>query len=259
MPYGMLLKKIIKEKNGYTYTYVAKECRKIGVKLDKSNLINIVNGKKKPPKEEISKAIAKVCDVDERLLILEAYLDTAPKEIMLLLNNLRYSSFLYAKKGMEDINMSDIVNTKNIPNNIVELIKNEFLRQPISEYILDYLNDIEKIEIIDTGLKLSSNNYGKENDFILSTKEPISFEIGDKGMEPKILEGARVTIKFKTKHNDGDIVLVVEDNKMIARMIFYKENEIILVPLNKEYKNLVYPKNDLTHILGKIEKIILEI
>lgn len=259
MPYGMLLKKIIKEKNGYTYAHVAKECRKIGVKLDKSNLINIVNGKKKPPREETSKAIAKVCNVDERMLILEAYLDTAPKEIILLLNNLQYSSYLYAKKGMEDINISDIVNTTNIPNNIDELIKNEFLKQPLSEYILDYLNDMEKIEIIDTGLKLSSNNYGKENNFILSTKETVSFEIRDKGMEPKILEGSRVTIKLKTKHNDGDIVLVQENNIMVARMIFYKENEIVLIPLNKEYKNLVYPKNDITHILGKIEKIILKI
>ena len=80
MPYTKLLNNIIADSN-LSYKFIAEKCTEMGTTIDPSYISKLLSGKCNVPSEKISRALANVCGYDERLLVLEGYLDIAPKEI----------------------------------------------------------------------------------------------------------------------------------------------------------------------------------
>ena len=80
MPYHKLLNNIIASTN-YTAQEIINKCAEKGIKMNKAYMSKLRNNKVPPPSEDVSRVISKVCDVDERFLVLEGYIDKAPKEI----------------------------------------------------------------------------------------------------------------------------------------------------------------------------------
>ncbi len=98
MAYSKLLNIAIASTD-YTQEEVAQECCKLGVKVSRSQINKWLNKKSKPPRAEVSRAIATVCNVDERKLVIEGYMENAPKEIqdlIKMIRNFAYSSTIAA-------------------------------------------------------------------------------------------------------------------------------------------------------------------
>jgi len=82
MAYTALLNKLI-ENSGLTVKEIAERCTESGTKITAAYISTLRNSTdNRAPSSEVSKALAKVCGAkNENVLVIEAYLDTAPAEL----------------------------------------------------------------------------------------------------------------------------------------------------------------------------------
>lgn len=246
MPYYKMLKKVVSNTN-YTQEEIAKQCEELGITISKSYINKILNDKLPAPTEEVSRTIAKVCNCDERLLVIEGYLDKAPKEIKDALISLKYIIMLYSINLLEN----------RIDKKTIEETRIKFEEEPLADFVIELI-DNGKSEIImkELGVEIEAKN----ERVICSLTKPISFKVEDNAMYPLIKENDEVTIEIKDRYINGDMIAVtIQGQKgiMIRQAVFLGRN-IELVALNKEYKHKTYDKDDVI-ILGKVKKIITEI
>lgn len=246
MPYNVLLNRIVAE-SGYTAKQIVEECENKGVHIDKTYFSKIQNGRIGAPREEISIAIAEMCNADARKLVLEGYLDKAPKQVkefLLTIKNILISSSL------------QILNSAYDENTIKEL-QIQLEKEPLSDYIIEYLNNVNSFKNINQNM---FNTQINQNDMNIMLTEPIGISVPDNSMFPLIQEKAKVCLKLEEKYNNGDILVIKPKNKdeLLIRYALINDNEIILTPLNKDYKKLTYNLDDIV-IMGKVIKVITEI
>ena len=246
MPYNLLLNRIVAE-SGYTAKQIIEECENKGIHIDKSYFSKLQNGKVGAPKGKISKAIAEICNGDEKKLILEGYLDKAPKEV---------KEFLNAIKNILVSSSLQLLNSAYDENTLKEL-QIQLEKEPLSDYIIEYLNNINSFKNINQNI---FNTEIKQNDVNIMLSEPIGITVQDSSMFPLIPEKSKVCLKLEEKYNSGDILAVKLKNKddLFIRYVLFNDTEIILAPLNKDYKRLVYNHNEVV-IIGKVIKVITEI
>jgi len=246
MAYSKVLKKIIAKTN-YTQEEVAKKCTELGAKVGRSYITKLLNSKKEVPSENISRAIAKVCDADERILVLEGYIEKAPKEIKEAFNSVRNMLMLCSINILENH-----IDTQTI-NELSESLKEE----PLAEFIVSLIEKSKNvINIKETGMEIEAEN---EN-LILNLTKTMGIKVEDNSMYPLIKQNDEVIIQLEERYINGDILLIKinNDNKIVIRQVVFLGNEVELIPLNKEYKIKTYKREDIT-ILGKVKKVITEI
>lgn len=246
MPYYKMLKKVISKTN-YTQEEIAKQCEELGVTISKSYINKIINDKLPAPTEEVSRAVAKVCNCDERLLVIEGYLDKAPKEIKQAFLSLKNTTMLYGINAFEN----------KMDKKTINEVKEKFEEETLADFVLDLIeNGKNEITLKELGLEIEAIN----EKLICKLTKPISFKVEDNGMCPLIKENDEVTIEIKDRYINGDIIAVnVPDHKgVIIRQAVFLGRSIELVPLNKEYEHKTYNKENII-ILGKVKKIITEI
>lgn len=246
MPYARMLKKIIAEK-GYSHADVIRMCKEIGVNITEGYFSKITNEKNKIiPSEKITRAIAKVCEVDERKLIIEGYIDKAPKEI---LDTFIAIKCMQTKGAMKIIELQNIVKEKEAEN-IIE-------KEPLSDTIIDILEGKENYsQFIDNGFIYSKIN--DKLDINVTLKEPQGTQIKDNAMAPIILKGDKVIIEVKNSYNSSDIVLVKHKEQHFVRYKYNINNTVKLVPINKEYEEIIDDK-DKIEVIGRVNYIIRKI
>ena len=252
MPYNKLLRNIISNTN-YTQEEISRKCSELGIDISRSYITKLENANNKIPTEKVSKAIAQVCNIDERLLIIEGYLDKAPKEIRNAFLVLKEYSCLYGITALENV----------IENKSLEGIKNVLEKEILSGFVLsitEYCKAFAKVK--DIGLELKTEN----NNMVFNFGEIIGFKITDNAMYPLIKENDEVKIEIKDiqEYQDSDILIIKFNNKenITARQATILGKDIKLVPLNNKYHSkLVHiGDNDIDiKILGKVKKIIREI
>ncbi len=258
MPYSKLLSKVIAE-SGYTATQIVEECNKRGKSVDKAYISKLVNGKVPPPREELSRMLANICNVNEKILVLEGYIDKAPKEILEAFNSIRNKINYYGMRAFDNV----------LSEEHCKVLQNEMEKEPIAEFILELINiKDEKIKITEdiielpiTEKELADMLKGKKIDEVkISINEPISITVKDNGMFPIVPEKSKVILEIKKEYQDAEILAIKIKNKddFVVRYVLFKDNEIILKPLNKEYYTEKYDKNDVI-ILGKVKKVIMDI
>ena len=195
MPYSKLLRKVIAE-SGYTATQIVEECNKKGRSIDKAYISKLVNGKVPPPKEDLSRMLANICNVNEQELVIEGYIDKAPIEVLEAFNSIRNKINSLGLMAFENILTEDNYKT----------IQEEMEKEPIAGFILDLVNSKdEKIPITENLIKLPKTEKelldmvkGKKQDEIkISINEPISITVKDNGMFPIIPENSKVILEIK--------------------------------------------------------------
>lgn len=243
MPYSQLLKDTIK-KNKFTNKDIIEQLNKQNISIDKSYLSKLINGKIPPPREEISIAIAKMCGIDERLLVIEGYFDKAPKEIKELLEDIRFYS---------SIPMLSIVEN-NANENIINLYKENLSKKPISEFLLGLLDNNKK-----NTLKFDNNNILINSDLTsinLQMPNDINFSIDNSDMSPIIPKDSKITLEICEKYKNGDIVAIKYNDNIYARYYFINNSEVLFTAIDKNSE--VIDSNN-AEILGKVKKVISEI
>lgn len=266
MPYYKVLRNAIANSK-YTSSQIIKKCNEdFGIHLNKSHLSKLLNNKANPPREELSRAIAKICEIDERKLILEGYLDNAPKEIQDIFINMQYMLYSSAITFAAEINVEDILPEEeilkyNVDKNIsiLEIIKPLLKNEPLSDMLIGLLDDqTENINLIKNGFTCKINN----SKITLELKNPIGFSINDNSMKPLIDKNDKVTIEIKKTYNNSDMVVYTEKkdkNKNVKiRNLTKINNTYVMSALNKEYKEEILKKDDVT-IIGCVNNIIKKI
>ena len=247
MAYGRLLNNMIIE-NGYNYVEFLKECEKRGKKIDKGNFSRIINDKAKPPKEDTSRLFASICNVDARPLVIEGYIDTAPKEIKEALLSLKMTM------SMATLQIYD----NRIDKENIERLKEELKKEPLSDFILKLLK-----------IKPNENNYNdfnfeisdvKNGSLNITLEDSSLLTVKDNSMYPKIQKDSKIGLKLEEVYKNGDIIaLKVKNIDDILIRYFLINNELItLVPLNNKFETITYKKEDIL-ILGRVSRIVTEI
>lgn len=248
MPYAKLLKEMIASTN-YTNIEITEKCKELGEPINETYLNKIVNGKLKAPSEKKSRAIAKVLNVDERKLIIEGYIDKAPKEIKEFLENIRMMGILGANKC-----------TEKIDYNLLYELEKELAKEPLSDIIINisdnkqnYMDFMEKETYVERFMN---------EKFELGFHNPIGIEITDNAMSPKINKGDKVTFEFigKNDYKSTDILLVQtkQNPEIRVRNAIKINNTIKLQGYSSEYIEPPCNKDDLI-ILGKVSHVIKKI
>ena len=256
MPYSMLLRKIVAD-SGYSSKYIVEECEKRNYKIDKSYFSKLLNDKVPPPTEELSRIISDICNVDERQLVLEGYMDKAPKEIKEAFSSIKmitmYSTLRLFQSGIDE--------------NVFEKVEEELKKMPISDFIIQLIDnkdlcmqmgdlmfpdDDDDDDIIDTNIK--------DDDITININQPVGFKMPDNSMFPIIQENAQIMLKFQPKYDDGDIIaLKIQDEEdFTVRCAIFQEDKIILKAFNSKEPIKSY-EYDKISILGKVNKVITEI
>lgn len=243
MPYNKLLRKIISNTN-YTHEEISKKCSELGVNISRSYVTKLENTSK-IPSEKISRAIAQVCNVDPRLLIIEGYLDKAPKEIKDAFISLKYIIMLTSLNIFEN----------KIDKEIFDELKQILEKETLSEFVIELIDN--GTTVLDT--KEGYNLKSEDDKLIFKLSQPVGINITDNSMSPIIKEKDEVIMEIKDKYEDSDILVVKFNNEehITTRQAIILGNNIKLVPLQNEYKSkLVHIGNEDIKILGKVKKII---
>lgn len=249
MPYSKLLKKII-EDSGYSQKDIIEKCSKEGKNINKTYLSKLINGKTTPPSKEISSILAKVLNTNEKLLIIEGYLDKAPQEIRTAIINIKKLSIYQA---------IEFYKNKFAPE-YIELLKEEIDNQPLSDFILEFIEQDKQTRILNEMEKLEMNIDQDQSKIQINFSQPHYFPVTDNAMFPIIPHNSQVLLKMEEKYVNGDIVAVKikKIENILLRQLVYSNDNIILIPLNKEYSTTTYRKEDIM-ILGKAIKVINDI
>ena len=151
MPYYKMLNEIV-AKTSYSQEEIANKCTELGVPMSKSYMNKLLNNKLSAPKEEISRAIAKVCNADERLLVMEGYIDKAPKEVSEAFNSLRNMQTLVVLNTLEN----------RMDNKTFEEFRELFEKEPLAKFIIDLIeNGNNAVDIKQMGMEIKAENEKK--------------------------------------------------------------------------------------------------
>lgn len=247
MAYSKLLNKIISNTN-YTQEEIAQKCCNLGVKLSREKVNALQNYRSKPPKYEVSRAIAKVCNADERLLVTEGYFDNAPEEVKQVLKDIQYF--------INTIALLTVTNLRNLNTEDINQIQQYLEKETISETLIQIMEEKEN------SIKLFENNLNYSEDILGNTinfNVPYGIDITDNGMSPLIEKGNQVILNIKNNYDTSNIV-AYQDNKehTKVRILTKVNNTLVMIPLNKNYKKEIYSTDDI-NILGEITKVIKDI
>lgn len=244
MPYYKMLNEIV-AKTSYSQEEIANKCTELGVPISKSYMNKLLNNKLSAPKEEISRAIAKVCNADERLLVMEGYIDKAPKEVSEAFNSLRNIQMLFTLNTLQN----------HIDKKTFVELQKFFEKEPLSKFIIDLIeNGKNAVDIKQMGMEIKAEN---EN-LIMNIGGELGIKVEDNSMYPLIKKNDEIKLLISDRYVNGDILLInINDNTVIRQAVFLG-NDIELIPLNKKYETKTYRKEEVK-ILGKVQKIITEI
>jgi len=249
MAYARLLEKIINNTE-YSNVDIANKCKELGVNVDRTYINKLLNNKSKPPKEEISRAIAKVCGADERLLVLEGYIDKAPTEIVNVLKQIKFLTSVAA------LNIFDNYFSKN-SELFLEQLKLQLDNEPLSDFLITILDsNSTNINFEDLGLQFSEKN----DNYNINLTAPVEITVTDNSMFPIVPQNAHINLQLKEAYNNGEIIALKLKGKedLIVRYIFYTDNNIMLTALNQDFTPIICKKEDIL-IMGKVTKVITKI
>ncbi|HYE09865.1 MAG TPA: XRE family transcriptional regulator [Patescibacteria group bacterium] len=239
------------EKSKLSLNEIAKRCKEYGVSITYSYISQLRSGKIPAPSNDVSKALAKVCDIDENILIIEAYLDKAPEIIQEFIKKVRY---------LENANFKNILNgdAPSDPDDIewqIDIFKSYLDKQPLSEYIIEYIKRDDK-DIINKELKEFDN---------LSDNDPdpdfISYiSINDDAMEPIIQKDSMILLSDERNYVSGDILAynIKASDEILIRKYLLNDDKITFIPINNKHEIKTYNVDDV-FIIGKVKSIIEDI
>ena len=245
MSYSKVLKNMVADAN-ITQNSLSEKCKELNAPISRGQLNKILGGKAPAPEEKVSRAIAKICNADERELVLEGYLDKAPKEFIDFLNVLQDT---FMKVGLDFIE-------NEISNEDIEIIREMYRKETKAEVIINLL-DMDKEIKVDKE-KVTVNR--KDNSIELLYENTHYIKMEDDSMQDKIPKGSKIKLKLKEKYKNGDIVLVKvrDDKKPIVRVVFFIGRDICLYALNKKYTSL-YLKNGEYQIISSVSSVEIKL
>lgn len=237
MAYNELLNKII-ENSKLSLKEISERCKSNGVNLTPAYLSILKTNKDKVASDEISRAIAVACGVEYKdILVIESYLDKAPKEIIKTLTMTKYIAVLAYRKLF-----------KGMPKEYTDKMLNDMMKATLAEFVCMSDNN----EIPDT---LPSE---------IAVEQPIR-KIEDDSMGTIIPNGSSF-IFTKCDISDcknGDIIYYHNkkdkaDLNHVRMCYFTGKDKVVLVPQSREYPITEASIKDI-ELFGKVHNVMTDI
>lgn len=258
MAYTEMLNILIHD-SGLTVKQIAEKCSEYGVDITTTYISKLRNDKNnKAPSDKVSIALAKACGAKfEECLVVEAYLDKAPKVITTFFNQL--------KKIVAPITMGIFENkiTSQQQKDLEKVIEN----LPMSQFIFEMVKDNAATKIqkeFGTG-HIKAIQKGDDFNIKHEITQNLGLQISDDGMSTQIRKGDLVQIEYKTldELKTGDVICFGKSNnkgKVFARKIVVSDNKktLTLMPINNEYTCESVNIKDII-IFGKAIRVTTEI
>ncbi len=258
MPYSKLLSNLIESAN-LSIKEVAIKCKEYGVIITASYISMIKNSNdKKIPSDDVSRALAKACGAENvESLVIEAYIDKAPKEFKGFLENYRQilleSTLMLFTNHLGDDDLKAITKSMNEMSLSELILKSDNLKQNLNFEKMTGSNN--------TNFEMTKDLAKAINDL----REPEGFIIKDNSMYPIISKGSMVNqlVLPLEEYQNGDILLVVisGSKKAICRKCFFLDEprtKVALMAYDQEIDTENYNIKDIA-ILGKAKRIITEL
>lgn len=257
MPYTQLLNKLIDDSK-LSANQIADKCKEYGVKITPSYISTLRNDKNnRTPSDDVSVAIAKACNVPngyENVLVIEAYLDIAPKEIKKLI------------EMMKDVFTKSVIGAfeNKATTQQMKEIRKQYDNMPMAHFLIAYTSEeaISTIKKQAGTLNIESKDFFKDTNITITQEiKPVGFSISDNGMYPIISKGDMVNVEIR-EYKTGDIVLLKKKDKkanLLARKVVVgNKKQITLIPINNEFLPETVSVDDII-ILGVVTQFIRQI
>lgn len=226
MSYYEILNEIINESN-LTHKQISEECKKIGVNIDPSYISKLKTGKQPPASDEVNKAIAIACGFEVYIedLLFESYREKAPDLIKSFLNEIVSYFRIQSKKPLKKMHPT--------------------MAAIIEESINSY-TDYQLLQQSILGLKLKT-----EEDIVCET----TITMSDKTMEPLIYKDSILVLDSDIENiNNGDIIVVVIEDKYLVRRYIKIEEKVILISEDKTIEPLIIEDSNI-NIIGRVNHV----
>lgn len=258
MPYTQLLNEMI-SKSGLTVKEISERCTQSGAKVTPAYISTLKNDKNdRVPSDELSRAIAKACGADENLLVIQAYLDKAPKEVSKVIELLK-TTFLMGIMGIVENELT----TQEQRN--LEKITDEM---PLAEFVSMLAKIDTKLNIKKMQGTMSFKSTSQNDEFTIkqTLSQAAGIAVSDNGMAPIISKGNKVTVEIKAlkEYKTGDVLCFTEKEApkkiLVRKAVFNGEGRksITLLPVNAEFTPKTVNTDSLI-ILGKVKQIIVDL
>ncbi len=240
--YSKVLQKIIAEAN-ITQEELSKKCKEINAPISRVQISAILNNRANPPSEEVSRAISKVCNVDDRELVLEGYLEKAPHEFIDFLNKFQEQLFELSFAQLEN----------NFDKKTKKILLEEYKKETYVKLILELLDMQNNVNLYDNNFKIEDS----DKNIIFNFEYP-SYIIEDDSMESKIPKDSKLKLKTQEKYKNGDILLIEYNNTKYVRLAIFIGKSTFLYPFNNKYNSL-FLDNEKFKIIAKVNSIEIKL
>ena len=237
--YTNMLKNMIAEAN-ITQEELSKKCKEMNAPISRGTINTALNEDGKVLDEKVSRAIAKICNADERELVLAGYLEKAPHEFIEFLNKEQDLMFEAVFPLLENI----------LDSKQKETFKELFKKETLVESMIEVLDTEEAPKI---PINLFETKIDNEKLKIICN-ELMFYTIKDDSMQEKIPKGSKLRIDIKSKYNNGDIVILKANGEKIVRMIIWIGKTIFAYPMNKNYQAQILNEGEY-EILAKVRSV----
>lgn len=237
MSYSKFLSKAIKESNYSQQKISILAKSKYNVDITPSYISKLQSGKK-IASAEINEALAKVCKVDVQDLQFEADFEKAPlsvqKAIYDIIDSLKdflANAFKYNEKDYELF---------------IQAWPSMSTRQKVEMIANSGFNNLNSSENDPFNSKMITDKLLSENDILnnLSMEISMNYKMNDGSMLPLIQENAKLILSQTNEIQNGNIVLVEENNgNLLVRFYNKIGNTVSLIPMNSKFDTIQYDKD----------------
>ena len=245
MNYAEMLSNII-DRSKLSLRQITNRCADLDLSITPSYISQLKNGKLPPPTPEVSMILAKACDSHEQSkLIFQGYLEKAPEVIR---------EYMFASSQLNKIMLETLCKTQDAPisADAIAYLKDMDVLTTIemsSKYVREGSVDI--VDGLVKTLTLESGGIARETD-----GEVLTMFLGDNAMAPTIPIHSFLYIITTKKGllKDRDIIAFYPGNRKILtlRRLFFVQDQILLVPDDKNSQILIISSFDEIDYVGKV-------
>ena len=243
MDYYQMLNRAIAE-SGYSLRQISRKCQEEGLSITPSYISQLKNGKLPPPSWEVTKALSKVLNTPyESKMIFQGYLEKAPDII---------KEYMAASSQLNKILLESLCEIKG--------------ESEITKEAVKFLDELDVLSTVNLAQKhIEDGKFKPSEDFVKDLKtyskglipleeDKSRYMLNTDEMEPLIPKGSLLFLKdtpaalLKTK----DVILFKNGIITLVRRVYFYDEDILLVPDNKNAEIIRIYGFDEIDYLGKV-------